>query len=271
MKDKVKQELQRLEDEHVIAKVTEPTDWVSPIVIVTKKDGSLRICLDPRRLNEAIKCPHYQMPAFETLLSKRHGSTVYTLLDASHAFHHMQLDDASSRLCTFTTPFGRFRFLVMPFGLSRAPEMFQQAMDQVFASEENINPYFDDILIASKSVPDHCKQLRQVLEKARCSNLKFNKDKLKLAVSEVNYPGHVLTAKGIQPDDAKLKAIAQYPEPTNRQDLQHFLGMATYLTKFAPQLAQRTHQLRQLLRKDTPWIWDANTQKCFEEVKKSLS
>lgn len=103
----------------------------------------------------------------------------------------------------------------MPFGLSCAPKLFQQAMDQVFASKENINPYFDDILIASKSMPDHCKQLRQVLEKARCSNLKLNKDKLNLTVSEVKYLCHVLTAKEIEPDDAKLKAIAQYPQPTN--------------------------------------------------------
>lgn len=207
LEDKVKQELQRLEKEQVIVKVTEPTDWVSPVVVVRKKDGSLRICLDPRKLNEAIKRPHYQMPTFETLISRRHGSTVFTLLDAAQAFHHMRLDDASSRLCTFTTPYGRYRFLVMPFGLSCAPEMFQQAMDQVFASEEDIHPYFDDILITSNSLSEHCKQLRKVLEKARSANLKFNKDKLKLAVPKVNYLGHVLTAEGVNADAANTSTV----------------------------------------------------------------
>ncbi|GBM45276.1 Uncharacterized protein K02A2.6, partial [Araneus ventricosus] len=150
LENKLKDELFRMEQNGIIEKVTKPTDWVNPIVVVPKKDGSIRICLDPRPLNKYIKRQHYQIPSQDQLLSKLNGSKVFSLLDAKNAFYHIQLDEESSDLCTFITPFGRFRFLVMPFGLKSAPEVYQKVMDNIFEDCPDIDPYFDDIMVYSK-------------------------------------------------------------------------------------------------------------------------
>ncbi|XP_064463440.1 uncharacterized protein K02A2.6-like [Ornithodoros turicata] len=270
LEEKLKLELERMERDGVIARVTEPTDWCSPLIIVPKPNGDIRVCLDPRKLNEAIKRPHYQIPTQERQFARLHGSTVFTVMDASHAFHHLQLDEGSSRLCTFATPYGRYRFLVMPYGLNCAPEAFQQSVDQLFAELPDVHPYFDDILLASRDMGEHCQQLRKVLEVARKSNLKLNKEKLQLAVQRVKYLGHVLTSQGVEPDPQKVKAITDYPVPTSKQQLQRFIGMVTYLTRFVPKMSESTRVLRQLLRKDVEWVWDENCQQCFEHLKQLL-
>ncbi|KAG8173419.1 hypothetical protein JTE90_002013 [Oedothorax gibbosus] len=225
LEQQVQDELLRMEQNGIIEKVTKPTDWVNPVVIVPKKDNSLRICLDPRHLNKVIKRQHYQIPSQDQLLAKLKGSRVFSLLDAKNAFYHIQLDDQSSDLCTFITPFGRYRFLVMPFGLSCAPEVFQMAMDTLFENHADINPYFDDIIIHSETLNDHYEKLKTVLEVARQNGLKINKDKLQIAVPELQYLGHIVSSSGLSPDPKKVRAIADFPAPTNKQELMRFLGL----------------------------------------------
>ena len=270
LEQKVQDELLQMEQNGIIEKVTKPTDWVNPVVIVPKKDNSIRICLDPRHLNKFIKRQHYQIPSQDQLMSKLQGSTIFSLIDAKSAFYHIQLDDESADLCTFITPFGRYRFLVMPFGLSCAPEIFQMSMDSLFENQTEINPYFDDIIIHSKTIEDHCVKLKTVLEIARQNNLKLNQDKIQLAVPKLQYLGHIVTSEGLSPDPKKVQAITDFLVPQNKQDLMRFLGMATYLMKFVPQFSQETTVLRNLLKKDSNWIWDATTEKAFVRVKQLL-
>lgn len=266
---KVKEELNRMVENGIISKVSEPTEWVSNMVVIDNPK-KLRICLDPRPLNEAIQRPYYPIPTADSLLSKLQGCKVFTILDAKNGFWQLPLDDESSYLTTFTTPWGRYRFLVLPFGVNNAPEEFQRAMDEIFSEDPEVNPYFDDIALGSSSVEEHCKLLRRTLQKAREANLKFNIAKTQLSQTSVSYLGHVLSDKGIKPDPKKIKAIEEFAVPKCREDLQRFLGMITYLSKFTPHLSNITHSLRQLLKKDTEWLWDENTQRDFEVIKEAI-
>ncbi|GFS28712.1 retrovirus-related Pol polyprotein from transposon 297 [Nephila pilipes] len=246
--NKVKEELNNMVEAGIISKVEEPTEWVSNMVVIDSPK-KLRICLDPRPLNEAIQRPHYPIPTADALVTKLQGGKVFTILDAKNGFWQLPLDEKSSYLTTFCTPWGRYRFLVLPFGLNSAPEEFQKAMDEIYEEDEDINPYFDDISLGSSTVEEHCRLLRRTLLKARKANLKFNELKTQLSQTSVNYLGHVLSDEGIKPDPKKIRAIEQFATPNCKEDLQRFLGMVTYLAKFTPHLSNLTHNLRQLLKK----------------------
>ena len=131
----------------VIVKIEEPTQWVNPIVIVEKPNGKLRICLDPRDLNTAVMREHYQLPPVEEITCRLSEAKYFTLLDASAGFWQLKLDEASTRLCTFNTPFGRYRFLRLPFGIHSAPEVFHRTVRQLFEGIEGVETYIDDLLI----------------------------------------------------------------------------------------------------------------------------
>ncbi|GFU76591.1 hypothetical protein TNCV_1940791 [Trichonephila clavipes] len=143
----------------IISKVEEPDEWVSNIVTIDSPK-KLRICLDPRPLNEAIKRPHYPIPNADALVKKLQGGKVFTILDAKNGFWQLPLDEVSSYLTTFCTPWGRYRFLVLPFGLNSAPGEFQKEMDEIYEEDEDINPYFDDTALVSSTVEEHCRLFR---------------------------------------------------------------------------------------------------------------
>ncbi|GBO29672.1 Retrovirus-related Pol polyprotein from transposon 297 [Araneus ventricosus] len=182
----------------------------------------------------------------------------------------LQLDKESSDLYTFITPFGRFRFLVMPFGLKSAPEVYQKVMDNIFEDCPDIYSYFDDIMVYSKNMTDHYEKLKKVFQIARESGLKLNKDKDKIAVSELQYLGRTISPDGVSPEPKKVSAVTDFPVPTSKQELMRFLGMATYLMRFVPEFSQKTSILRDLLKKDTNWLWDSHHNEAFLRVKDLL-
>ncbi|GBM38548.1 Transposon Tf2-9 polyprotein [Araneus ventricosus] len=142
----LKAELDRMVKAGVIEKGTEPTDWANPLVIVQKKNGALRACLDPQNLNRAIKRPQYNLPTFEDITSKLAGDKYFSVLDAVSAFWQISLDEESSHLCTFSSPFGRFKFLRMPYGIKRAPERFQRVVEEML-DIQNADNFFDDLIV----------------------------------------------------------------------------------------------------------------------------
>ncbi len=163
----------------MIAKIEEPAQWVNPIVIVEKSNGKLRICLDPRDLNTAVRREHYQLPTVEKITCRLSKAKYFTVLDASSGFWQLKLDEASSRLCTFNTPFGRYRFLRLAFGMNSAPEMFHRTVGQLFEGIEGIATYIDDLLIWGETKEQHDERLRQVLKRTRIKNFKLNKKNAK--------------------------------------------------------------------------------------------
>lgn len=264
--NELKEHLNELEKNKIINKVNKPTDWVNPLVLVRKPDGKLRVCLDPRDLNEAIKRKHFPIPTLEEITNKLNNSKIFTTLDAASGFHQIKLDEKSSDLCTFATPFGRYRFLRMPYGIKCAPEMFHETYKKIF-NLENVEIYIDDILIHASTVEEHDKILKRVLEIARKHNIKFNINKCKFRKNKVKYMGHVISKEGIYPDQEKVKTIKKMESPKDKKALQRFLGMVTYLTKFIKNLSALTAPLRELLKKDRIFQWDENSEKVFQEIK----
>ena len=151
----------------VIVKVNEPTDWVNAFVIAEKPNGKIRVCLDPRGLNAAIKRERFDLPTREEIQSKFGGCKIYSKLDASTGFWQMRLDEQSSYLTTFSTPFGRYRYLRLPYGISSAPEVYHKTVGELFGEIPGVDTSMDDIVIAAENTAQHDKILKQVLITAR--------------------------------------------------------------------------------------------------------
>ena len=277
LKDRLKEELTRLERVNVIKREEEPTDWMSSLVVTEKPNGKLRVCIDPQHLNTALKRSHYPLPVIEDILPELADVKVFSKADLKDGFLQIQLDEDSSKLTTFQTPWGRYRYLRMPFGISPAPECFQRKLDQNLEGLEGIYKVADDILItgrgASKeeAVRNHDANLEKLLERCRMRNLKLNREKLQLKCSETTFIGHVLTSEGVKPDPSKVEAILKMERPGDVAAVRRLVGLTNYLSKFLSQLSELCEPLRRLTHKGVEWSWSAEQEKAFENVKKAVT
>ena len=253
MMDSLKRELQRMENLDVIEHVTEPSDWVNSLVVVEKPNGHLRICLDPRHLNRAIKRQHLQLPTAEEIIAKMSGAKFFTKLDASSGYWQIKVDQESSKLLTFTTPFGRYRFKRLPYGIHSASEIFQASVANIISDIEGASNSQDDIIIWGKTREELHERTIQVLEAIRKNGMKLNPTKCIFARTELIFLGHKVTGSGVKPDPSKISAIIDMPIPSTVKELQRFMGMVNYLGKFFPSLSKVSEPLRKLLEKDAIW------------------
>ncbi|PIK58309.1 hypothetical protein BSL78_04815 [Apostichopus japonicus] len=272
LREEVKEELKRMVDLDVIEKVTEPSDWVSSMVTVIKPDRKrVRICLDPKDLNEALDRAHYPMKTVEEIITRLPQAKVFSTLDANCGYWQLALDSKSSKLCTFNTPIGRYRYKRLPFGINAAPEIFQRVMTELFDDLSGVEVMMDDIIVWGADEAEHNIRLQNVLQRCQENNLKLNIDKCKFKVSEVKYIGHILTSNGIKPDPKKIEAIQEMQPPTNVTELKRFLGMINYVAKFIRNLSAISEPLRVLLRKETVWHWEEEQEKCFNSLKQLIT
>ena len=274
MKKAVESKLAEMEEEGWIAKVDGPSEWISNLTAVWKADkAQVRICLDPRDLNKAIKRSHFNMPVLEDVLPALKEARVFSLLDVKDGFMHVKLSNRSSFLTTFWGPKGRYRWLRMPFGISSAPEEFQRRLQAALHGIEGVAVVADDVLVFGGGKTDeearqrHDEALVQLLMRARKTNIKFNKEKMRLHKSELQYIGHRISSKGVSPDPAKVKAIQQMAAPKSVTDVRRFLGMCNYLAKFIPNLSATSEPLRRLTEKDSEFQWGLEEQAAFERLK----
>ena len=254
----------------MVVKQKEPTDWVNSMVAVVKPN-KLRICIDPRDLNEAIRREHFPMTTIEEVVADMPQAKVFSVLDATSGYWQAKLDEASSKLCTFNTPFGRYRFTRLPFGTKSAPEVFQNYMSELFADVEGVKVIVDDLLVWGKDDEEHDARLEQVLRRAREVNLKFNAKKCKIKQEEVPYVGHVLSKDGLKADPEKIRAVKEMKPPGNTKELKTFLGFIQYLGKFMPNMASKSAPLRELLEKNVAWHWDHLQEESFQKLKQMAS
>lgn len=270
LKSQIKNKIDEMLAQGIIAKVEGPTDWVSSMTVVKKPNGDLRICLDPQDLNKAIRREHFKLPTLEEIISNLSGATYFSTLDAKHGFWQVALHEDSTDLCTFNTAFGRYKFLRMPYGISSASEIFHKKLSEHFDDIEGVIQFIDDILIYGKTKEIHDQRLRAVLKRCQEINIKLNRDKCKIGLSELKYLGHKITQNGIKPDESHVSAIKNMPRPLNIKDVERFLGLVTYVGKFVPNLSEKTFLLRELLRKDVEWHWNERHEKCFTDIKEYL-
>lgn len=278
VKTKVKKELDRLMKLGIITTVDTPTDWISSIAVAMKPSGAVRLCIDPKPLNKALKRNEYPIPTIDDILPELQGAYYFTHLDAKNGFWHVCLDEESSYLTTFETPFGKYRWLRMPFGISPAPEEFQRRIDNSLKGLNSVFAAHDDLLIWGKGKTpeeaslDHDKNLEQLLQRCRDTGLKLNRAKIELKKTEVNYLGHVISKDGLKADPSKLDAIEKMPPPGNKNGVQRLMGMVGYLQKFAPHLSEVSAPLRELVKKDINFRWDGQVHgQAFNQIKKILS
>ena len=263
--------------QNIIAPVTTPTKWVSSLVVVPKKTRKLRLCLDPRDLNQAIQREYYPLPTIEDVATRLHGAKVFTKLDARNGFWHVTLDEKSSFLTTFNTPFGRYRWKRMPFGIKSAPEVFQRKMHEVIEGLVQVEVVADDFVVVGRGINleeatrDHDQKLIAFLQRCEERGLKLNSEKLTLRQTEVAFIGHVASGDGLRVDPAKVRAVLEMPAPTDRTGIQRLLGMIQYLSKFLPHLSDMTKPLRDLTPKDVEWRWGNGQDSALRHIKEAVT
>ena len=267
IKDDVRNEINQMVELGVIEKVEEPTDWVSSIVYSRKSNGKLRICLDPKDLNTAIKRPHYPTPTLEEITHKLAGSMIFSKLDARHGYWSVQLDDESKRLTTFNSPFGRYCFRRLPFGLNLSQDVFQERMDCILEKCPGTISIADDVGVFGKTEAEHDKHLHNLMRVALQHGLVFNIDKCDIKQANMKFFGLEFSADGVRPDPGKAADIQRMKEPQNVAQLQEFLGIATCMSPFIPNLSQQTATLRDLVKKDAEFIWTESHNAAFEATK----
>ena len=271
LRPQVKTELGRMEKLGVIAKVQQPTNWCAGMVIVPKPNGTIRICVDLTKLNANVCQERHILPSVEETLAQLGDAKVFSKLDANSGFWQLKLASESALLTTFITPFGRYCFKRLPFGISSAPKVFQRRMSEILNGIEGVVCMMDDVLVFGKDKEEHNRRLEMVLRKLGESKVTLNWEKCEFAQPEVKFLRQIIDQNGVHPDPLKVKAITDMPPPTNQTEGRRFLGMTHQLSKFCPQLSDRAKPIRDLLTMKNEWLWGEEQQKSFNLIKQHLS
>ena len=213
--EKTKRELKRMEALGVISKVEQPTDWCAPMVVVPKSHDDVRICVDLTKLNESVRRERYEMPSVDYTLGQLAGAKIFSKLDANSGFWQVPLSEESTLLTTFITPFGRFAFRRLPFGISSAPEHYQRRMSAILEGIPGVLCQMDDVLVFGATRPQHDQRLHEVLSRLQQAKVTLNTKKCQFSIQHVTFLGQMTDASGIHPDREKIRAILDMPEPVD--------------------------------------------------------
>lgn len=265
----MKQEIERMIQKDVIEEAA-GASWVSPVQIVYKGNGELRVCVDLREANKAVIRERFPIPRIQDLLRQLSGARMFSTLDLRKAYWQVHLAEESREITSFIAAGKVYQFKRLPFGLASAPEVYQRVMSIVCEGLSGVLSYFDDVVVYGSTPEEHWKNLRAVMAKLQDCGLRLNADKCALGMCELKFLGHVISAEGIKPDPDKVKAIADAPVPQNQAELRSFLGSITYLTQFVSNLATVITPLRYLTQKGVVWKWSTTESNAFEEVKELL-
>ncbi|ETW98423.1 MAG: hypothetical protein ETSY2_42830 [Candidatus Entotheonella gemina] len=268
---KVEEELKRMESMGVISRVDEPTPWCAGMVVVPKRNGKVRICVDLKPLNESVLREVHPLPRVDETLARLTGATVFSKLDANSGFWQVPLAKSSRLLTTFITPTGRYHFNKLPFGISNAPELFQKRMSAILCDLEGVVCQMDDILVFGKDQAEHNGRLTAVLKQIQSAGVTLNPEKCEFSCRKLSFLGHIINETGVQADPDKTSAIREMKPPTNVPELRRFMGMVNQLGKFSSHLAEITQPLRELLSKKNSWLWGPKQAQAFRQVKEELS
>ena len=271
LKETVDSQVETMLTQNVIRPSCSP--WCSPIVMVKKKDGSWRFCVDFRKLNSVTHQDAYPLPRIDATLDSLAGSTLFSTLDLASGYWQVELNPADREKTAFSTSKGHFEFNVMPFGLTNAPATFQRLMECVLAgiSGEQCLTYLDDIIVFSATFQEHIQRLEAVFGHLKAANLKLRPEKCHFAKQQVSYLGHIISSEGIRPDPGKISAISNLAPPADVKQLKQFLGLSNYYRKYIQSYAAIAEPLYKLLRKNSPgFIWNTQCQTAFDTLRQML-
>lgn len=268
-RDQVKKELELMLKEGIIEK--SQTNFINPIVIVKKKNDSIRICLDARKVNQ-ITSPQYEKPInIESIIGCLKSDNLYTKLDLRNSFWLIPLDEKCRKYTGFSVEGNIYQFCVVPFGLQSSTAALTHALQQILNKYQDFCiHYVDDILIFSQNEQEHIKHIEIILETLDKSGLKLNIEKCKFFQKETEYLGYKIDEKGININENRLQEIRNYPQPHNIKTLRGFLGMLNYYRRFVYKLSEKQVPLIELLKKGVKWKWGEKQEKAFQELKQSF-
>ena len=223
-------------DANIITQSSSP--WSSPVILVPKKDGSSRFCVDFRRLNEVTVRDAYPIPRIGETLDSLGGARYFTALDLASGYWQVELDPQNKAKTAFSTMDGHYKFRVMPFGLKNAPATFLRLKDIVLRglTLETCLIYLDDVIVHSRTFPDHLTSLHSVFERLRSAGLKLRTEKCQFVRKEVRYLGHVVSCEGVKTDPDKVEKIRNWPRPKSISDVRSFVSFASYYRSFVQDL-----------------------------------
>ena len=242
------------------------------ICLHEKANGKIRLCLDPTHLNKWIIRPQHSSKLVDDVLHNLNGAKFFSVIDSTSSFFNHKLDEESSKLTTFGTPFGRYRYLRMPMGASLSSDIYQYKVDAHLEDIENCMAIANDIIMYGfkEDGSDHDNTVRQVLDKARSVGMCFIRNKCQFKRKQVKFFGLILTIDGVVPDPSKIEALKRLPEPKDEKLLQSFLGMVNYLSRLNSHIANMTHNLRELLKKGSEPKWTDVHSLDFKKIIESL-
>ncbi|CAF4895233.1 unnamed protein product [Pieris macdunnoughi] len=246
--------------------------WCSPVVLVKKKDNSLRFCVDYRRLNDITKKDSYPLPRIDDTLDTLSGAKWFTTLDLKSGYWQVEIDSSHKEKTAFSTGKGLWQFKVMPFGLCNAPATFERLMEKVLSGliGEACLVYFDDVVIIGKDFDDHIRNLQRVLSRLHKANLKLSAKKCLFFKRAVSYLGHIISEDGVRTDPEKIVAVKDWPVPKDKTEVRAFLGLCSYYRRFVRNFADIAKPLHRLTEQKRKFTWDGECEDAFNELKNRL-
>lgn len=269
-REEVQNMVDELSDAGMIRESNSP--YASPIILVRKKTGDKRLCVDYRALNRKTIKQHYPLPCMEDQMNRLSGNKFYCTLDLASGYYQLELTEEAKPKTAFVTPDGQWEFNRMPFGLANAPAVFQRTVNKALGQLrfKTAVAYMDDVLVPSKTVEEGIEKLQQILERLRTFNLTLKPSKCYFFQTSVDFLGFEVSAEGIKPGQKKTEAVEYFPTPVSVHNVRQFLGLASFFRKFIKNFATIAKPLTSLLKNNVPWNWGGDQQKAFDELKSRL-
>lgn len=266
--DQVGEQIKQMEHSGIISRAS--TQYVNPLVVTPKKSGEVRTCLDARRLNKVLVKDNEKPPEIQRMLQKFEGARFFSTLDLTSSYWQIPIKKDHRKYTGFMFDSRTYVYNVLPFGLSTSAASFSRAMDMVLGTEvlEFVQKYLEDIMVSSATFSEHLEHLRKVFTRIREANMTISVTKSKFAQAKVTFLGHVVGQDGVAIDPEKTSAITNFPKPKDERALKSFLGLVSYVSRFAPNFAAKAKPLYDLLKKNVAWKWDVDQELAFEMVKR---
>jgi len=271
LRERVFKSIEEMKDRGVIEESQSP--WISPAVIKEKKDGTLRFCVDYRKLNACTVKDSFPLPRIDDILDQLSGNNWFSILDLKSGYWQIKICARDKEKTAFSIGNGLWQFTVMPFDLCNAPATFERLMEKVLHKllSKICLVYLDDVIIFGRSFDEMVENLKEVFLRLRAANLKINPKKCVLFSKSVKYLGHVISAEGVATDPEKVVAVRDWPTPHNKKQLRSFLGFSSYYRKFVKGFSTIAKPLYALTENQTKYLWDEKCQNAFDNLKRLLT